>query len=145
MIFTDIGSSAYSNYFFAEGNTLILNGKIVNNDSGKMIIQIKEDLNKNEPKFLINDELLTVIYKSESNIKFEFEEINDNPVLKKENSDNSEDSTNKPVLKNKNNLNISLNFLSHNEENQNHLEELSKEYYTDNASTNEIIGKIIMI
>ncbi len=141
MNFTDIGSSAFSNFFFAEGNILILNGKIVRNDSGKIIIQIKDDINKKEPKFLLNDEVMTIFYKSDANMVFNYEELNDYPVVRKENSDNSDDNTNnKQGLKNKNNLNISLNFLSQNEENQNQLEEISKEYYTDNASTNEMIG-----
>ena len=143
MNFTDIGSSAFSNFFLAEGNILILNGKLVRNDSGKIIIHIKDDINKNEPKFLLNDEIMTIFYKSDSNIVFNYEEVNDFPVIKKEISENSDDNNNnKQGLKNKNNLNISLNFLSHNEENQNQLEEISKEYYTDNASTNEMIGII---
>ncbi len=87
---------------------------------------------------------MTIFYKSDSNIVFNYEEVNDFPVIKKEISENSDDNNNnnKQGLKNKNNLNISLNFLSHNEENQNQLEEISKEYYTDNASTNEMIGII---
>jgi hypothetical protein len=111
-----------------------------------MIIQLKEDINKVEPRFLLTDEVMTIFYKSDAKKVIDYEELNDFPVMNKEISNNSDENTNnKPGFKNKNTLNLSLNFLSQNEDNQNQLEELSKEYYTDNASTNEIIGNLNLI
>jgi hypothetical protein len=117
---------------------------ITNNEGSKMMIRFKSDISKFDPIIVINDKFINIFYKSSTISKnyFEFDEIIENCSIKKEISDITVDVNTSHYNMNNNNLNISLNFLSNNEENQNQLEDLSKEYFTDNASTNEIMGII---
>jgi hypothetical protein len=137
----DIGCAPKSNFFYAEGNVLILNGQIAKNESAKIMIKFKYDISPYDPKFIINDDFINVYFKSSTQSKLEFEEFNEIPLFKKEMSEIPSDINNTNNHNMNNNLNISLNFLSNNEDQNNHMDDLSKEYYnTDNASTNEIIG-----
>ena len=74
-----------------------------------MIIKFKNDINKLEPKFIINDKFINIFYKSVNSVKnhLEYEEIFETSTMKKEISESPIDNSLHHRLNN-NNLNLEI-------------------------------------
>lgn len=133
-IFTDIISSGFSNTLLTDNNFLILFGKI---STKTKLIKLKEDYNLHEDfNFILNDNKLVILYDSAKIDKlvlqeYDLEEANHSHKSSIVSINDAEDR----------NKNLSNNYHTNQEILEDRLYQefdISKDFFSDNASTNEI-------